>query len=371
MPVSPPPPRLPPLAHLAAFEAAVRLGGYAAAGQAAGVTAGAIRARIRALEAAWEVTLFTALPQGVAPTPEARLLAAEVAQGFARLQRALAPLGAAPLPLGALRAFEAALRCDGFAAAGAQLGVTPGAVAAQIACVEQWAGLPLFTRHPRGVTATDGAGAVAPALSRALASLSGITAATSAAPVRIAALPAVAQLWLAPRLPALRAALPGVRVSVTALERLPDAKRAPYDLALFFAETGGQVLAPDALLPVCAPALAERLKVPADLARLPCLSDSAWAGDWRVWCGAAMPGHPVPRGVEHSLYALAVEEAMAGAGVLMGHRALLDRHLAAGRLVAPVGPEVPVTRALRMTRLRPLRRGSAAARVAVWLLAQA
>ncbi|MCW1933857.1 LysR family transcriptional regulator [Pararhodobacter zhoushanensis] len=371
MPVSPPPPRLPPLAHLAAFEAAVRLGGYATAAQAFGVTPGAIRARVRALEAAWEVTLFSPLPHGVAPTREAGLLAAEVAQGFARLQRALAPLGTAPLPLGALRAFEAALRCDGFAAAGEQLGVTAGAIAAQIARVEDWAGTPLFTRHARGVTATDRAGAVLPALSRALASLSGITAGTGTAPVRIAALPAVAQLWLAPRLPALRTALPGVRVSVTALERLPDAKRAPYDLALFFAETGGQVLAQDALIPVCAPGLAGRFNTPADLAGLPCLSDSAWAGDWRLWAAAAMPGRPVPRGVEHSLYALAVDEAIAGAGVLMGHKALLDRHLAAGRLVAPVGPEVPVARGLRLTRLRPLPRGGAAARVAAWLLAQA
>lgn len=364
MPVAPPPPRLPPLPHLAAFEAAVRLGGYAAAAAELGVTAGAVRVKVRALEGALGVTLFQPLPQGVTPTAEARDLADAVARGLAALLRALAPLGDPPLPLGALRVFEAALKAGGFATAGEALGLSPGAVAAQVRRVEDWAGRPLFTRHARGVTPEAGALAVLPGLSRALSRFNGL--AIGGATVRIAALPAVAQLWLMPRLPALRAALPGVSVSVTALERPPEAKRAPYDLALFFAESGGTLLALDALIPVCAPALAPRLRSAADLTRLPCLSDSSWAGDWRVWA-AALPGRPVPRGVEHSLYALAVAEAMAGAGVLIGHIALLAGALADGRLVAPLGPAVPVAKGLRLTRLRPLPRGGAAARVADWL----
>lgn len=367
MPVAPPPPRPLPLSRLAAFEAAARLGGYAAAAAELGVGAGAARAKVRALEAALGVTLFDALPQGVVPTPAARALAEGVALGLARLERTLAPLGRAPLPLGALRAFEAALRAGGFRAAAEVLGLSPGAVAAQVRRVEDWAGRALFDRHAQGVTARPEALAVLPALSRALAGLNALGV-EGAGPVRIAALPAVAQLWLAPLLPVLRAALPRVTVSVTALERLPEAKRAPYDLALFFAESGGTPLAEDALVPVCAPALAARLRVPGDLRHLPCITDSAWAQDWRTWAAVAMPGQPAPRGVEHSLYALAVAEALAGAGVLIGHTALLAAPLAAGALVAPIGPLVPVSRGLRLTRLRVLRRGSAAAQVAQWLV---
>lgn len=366
MPVAPPPPRLPPLAHLAAFEASVRLGGYAAAAASQGVTPGAVRAKVRALEAALGTALFEPLAQGVAPTPAALVLAESVTQGLARLDRALAPLGPPPLPLGACRAFEAAVRAGGFRAAGEALGMSAGAVSAQVRRVEAWAGRALFRRHPQGVTASPEALAVLPALSRALTALAALGV-EGAAPVRIAALPAVAQLWLAPRLPALRAALPGVTVSVTALERPPEAKRAPYDLALFFADTGGILLVEDALVPVCAPVFAARLATPADLRRLPCLADSAWAQDWRSWAAVAMPGQPPPRGVEHSLYALAVAEAVAGAGVLIGHRALVADALASGALVAPIGPEVPAPRGLRLTRLRPLRRGGAAARVAEWL----
>ena len=365
MSLAPPPPRLPPLAHLATLVAVVQRGGYAAAAQSQGVTAGAVRVKMRALGAALGVALFHPGAQGVTPTPEAEALAEGLVPALARLARALAPLGSDP-PLGALAPFEAALRHGGFTAAAGALGVSPGAVAQQVRRVEDWSGRALFDRHSRGVTPTPEAAAVLPALGDALQGFAPLMATLGAAPVRIAALPAVAQLWLAPRLPALRAAL-GVSVSVTALERPPEAKRAPYDLAVFFAETGGAVLEPDALVPVCAPALAARLRTAADLAGVPILTDAVWSGDWRAWAGVATPGRPAPRGVAHSLYALAVDEAVAGAGVLMGHSALLRRHLAAGTLVAPLMPAVPSPRALRLFRLRPLVRDSAAARVAAWL----
>ena len=365
MSLAPPPPRLPPLAHLATLVAVVRLGGYAAAAQARGVTAGAVRVKIRALEATLGVALIHPVARGVTPTPEAEALVEGVSPILSRLDRDLAPLGTDP-PLGALIPFEAAVRLGGFAAAGQSLGLSAGAVAQQAARFEGWAGHALFRRHARGVTPMPEAVAVQRRLAGALHAIGSVLAGLGPAPVRIAALPAVAQLWLAPRLPALRSAL-GVNVSVTALERPPEAKRAPYDLAVFFAEAGGSVLEADALIPVCAPALATGLRSPADLAGVPILTDSVWSGDWRAWATVAMPGRPVPRGVAHSLYALAVDEAVAGAGVLMGHLALVRRHLAAGTLVAPVPPAVPSPRALRLFRLRPLGRGSAAGRVAAWL----
>ncbi|AMY67461.1 hypothetical protein [Frigidibacter mobilis] len=81
--------------------------------------------------------------------------------------------------------------------------------------------------------------------------------------VHIATLPAIAQLWLSPRLPAIRAALPGVTISITALERPPNLKRAPYDLSLFFRTPDlGRQVASDVVFPVCAPHLAEGLRRP-------------------------------------------------------------------------------------------------------------
>jgi len=367
MPVAPPNPRLPPLSHLAAFEAAARLGGYAAAGAAAGVTPGAIRAKTKALEAALGVTLFAPLPQGVALTPAGERLLASLSPALAALSLGLAPLGSNP-PLQALIGFEAALRLSGFAQAAEAVGVSPGAIAAQVRRVEGWAGRPLFLRSAHGVAPTPQALAVQPDLARALQGLAQAVAETDRAPVRIATLPAVAQLWLAPRLPALRAALPGVTVSITALERLPDSKHAPYDLALFFARIGGVLLAEDALVPVCAPHMAEGLTEVADLTDLPRLTDSVWRGDWRLWQQRAAPGLAgLARSTEHSLYALAVAEAVAGAGVLIGHTALVQPYLDAGTLVAPFDWRVPCDKGLRLVQLRHAEKGRAACRVAAWL----
>lgn len=275
-------------------------------------------------------------------------------------------------PLNALRAFEAAGRLGGFAPAAEELGVTPGAVTAHLKGLEAQLGAPLFERAARGVRLTTLGARVLPEMTAAFDALNAAVQRmqTEAAPelVRIAALPALAQLWLSPRLPGLRAAEPGVRVSITALEAPPEAKRDAHDLYLFYREDArGRVLARDAIFPVCAPAVAARLRGLADLDPEECLSDSAWPGDWPAWAAAAGLQGFRARGPVFSLYALAVEEAMNGAGVLMGHAALVARHLAEGRLVRPFGPEVELPGVLALWPARRLAPGSAAAKVADWL----
>ncbi len=54
------------------------------------------------------------------------------------------------LALNALRAFEAAARLGGFAAAAEELGVTAGAVTAHVKALEEALGAPLFERHAKG-----------------------------------------------------------------------------------------------------------------------------------------------------------------------------------------------------------------------------
>lgn len=99
------------------------------------------------------------------------------------------------------------------------------------------------------------------------------------------------------------------------------------------------VLAEDSLVPVCAPAMAQRLKTPSDLSNECWLYDATWAGDWAVWCSG--PNEiALHSGPAFSLYSLAVDEAQSGAGVLMGHGALLSDRIADGRLVA-LFPAVP------------------------------
>jgi LysR family glycine cleavage system transcriptional activator len=274
------------------------------------------------------------------------------------------------LPLNALRAFEAAARTGGFMLAAAELGVTPGAVTAHVKALEDRLGAALFERNHKGVRLTalgvEAAGMFTEAfdlLTKAEAVLR-----DKAAPqvVHVATLPAIAQLWLSPRLPALRAAAPEISVSITALEAPPNLKRSLHDLSLFPAASGGVLVAGDELFPVCSPSFAPRLRRVEDLGLVPCLSDSAWEDDWDAWL-QAVGAKVAVRGPVFSLYALAVEEAVNGAGVLMGHGPLVAGHLERGTLIAPFAQRVGLTTGLRLWAARPMAKGSAVARVAAFL----
>ncbi|POF32099.1 LysR family transcriptional regulator [Roseibium marinum] len=273
--------------------------------------------------------------------------------------------------LNALKAFEAAARLGGFAPAAEELHVTAGAVAAQIKSLEQEIGAALFVRQARGVSLTplgqralQGFIAAFDMLGEAVRDLK-----RDAAPqkVHIAALPALAQLWLAPRLPAVRERLDGIDISVTALERPPNLKRVPFDLCLFYGSHsphGSIRFAEDELLPVCTPEVARALKKPWDLKQAVCLTDTAWAGDWSTWAEKIMPGEGfAPRGPVFSLYALALQEALSGAGVLMSRRALVAPYLASGALVAPFSKTAPAGEAISLWLLPTSRRGGAAEQV--------
>ncbi|MEB8386245.1 LysR family transcriptional regulator [Rhodobacteraceae bacterium KMM 6894] len=258
-------------------------------------------------------------------------------------------------PLNALRAFEAAARLGGFANAAEELCVTPGAISQHIRALEDWAGTPLFARRSQGVHLTRAGATLLPQFTHAFDEIGlavrALRAAAPAPTVHIAVLPSIAQLWLGPRLPAIRAALPGVKLSISALEGPPNLAREIFDLSLFLrpaeAQAGLKVLDLDALLPVCAPHLADSITAPGDLSAQVLLHDASWAGDWARWAHATGADLPYPdEGPRYTLYALALAEAMAGAGVLMGHSLLVQGALARGDLIAPLQGEVQTGQAL-------------------------
>ncbi|WP_106607085.1 LysR family transcriptional regulator [Shimia abyssi] len=256
-------------------------------------------------------------------------------------------------PITSLRAFEAAARLGGFTRAADELCVTPGAVAQQVKALEAWCGVDLFERHAQGVRLSRVGVEVLPSLSAAFDAMgeavSVLRRATAPGRVHISALPAVAQLWLSPRLPAIRAALADVEISVTALEAPPNLAREPFDLSVFYGEGDGRLIARDEIFPVCAPEVARQLQSIEDLANVPCLADAVWTQDWETWLSGCATQVPLPapvRGPVYSLYALAVEEAVNGAGVLIGHSALVARHLESGALVAPFSRRVTLPRGL-------------------------
>lgn len=240
-------------------------------------------------------------------------------------------------PLNALRAFEAAARHVSFVAASEELSVTPGAVSQHIKTLEGWAGVALFRRNAQGVELTSAGRSLVRDFGLAFDALAAATHRLRNldpdADIHIAALPSVAQLWLPARLGRIRQARPGLNFSVTAMETPPSLSRELFDLSVFFAVPDGSpdqvVLAPDTIFPVCAPHFA---KTPLDA--LPLLHDQTWSDDWTTWSRlSGIPLEDARKGPKYSLYSLAVEEAKAGAGLLMGHACLIGEALASGSLV--------------------------------------
>lgn len=102
------PVRLPPLASLQAFEAAVRHQSYTRAAEELNLTHGAISHHITALEARLGVKLFTRERNRMLPTEHGRLLVAQVRQALGLLERSFAGprvARAAPLKLSVLPSF--------------------------------------------------------------------------------------------------------------------------------------------------------------------------------------------------------------------------------------------------------------------------
>ncbi len=181
---------------------------------------------------------------------------------------------AAPPSLNALRAFEAAARHGGYVAAAQELHVTPAAIGAQVKGLEAWLGRPLFHRRPNGLCLTAEGRAVLPTLTTAFDAVNQAVRVMRAVgrprSLTLAALPCIAQLWLAPRLPALQAAF-DLDVAILTRDDPPDYLREMVDLGLYFGDAApagctSRVLARDDLFPVCAPALAAALRHPRDLA---------------------------------------------------------------------------------------------------------
>ncbi|MCK0141052.1 LysR family transcriptional regulator [Aliiroseovarius sp. F20344] len=242
-------------------------------------------------------------------------------------------------PLNAMRAFEAAARHVSFVAAAEELNVSAGAISQHVKTLEGWAGTPLFRRNAQGVTLTSAGADLLPMFTVAFDELADAThALRNLRPdtdFHIAALPALAQLWLPRRLARVRTLFPQINFSVTAMETPPSLSRELFDLSLFIGvpePAENQIsICRDEIVPVCAPSVLTSFE---DFNHCALLHDQVWIDDWRLWSETVgVKLHSPQKGAHFSLYSLAVEETKAGAGILMGHLPLIEEALASGTLV--------------------------------------
>lgn len=249
-------------------------------------------------------------------------------------------------PLNGLRAFVAAGRQLSFRAAAEELGVTQGAVAQQVRGLEAHLGLRLFLREPRGLALTDDGRRYHAAVSEAFAALTDATAALRAAPSRvtISVTPTFASKWLIPQLSDFTKAHPDIDLRITATERVSSFHSDGIDLAVrqgqppFGASLRADLLFKQDVIAVCSPSLLDPDATPlgaAELSRMTLLHDTHDL--WSRFLDAAFDG-PVEtqRGLRFNQTTLSLDAALAGQGVALASRFLVQRDLEAGRLAQPL-----------------------------------
>ncbi|MDT7686282.1 MAG: LysR family transcriptional regulator, glycine cleavage system transcriptional activator [Pseudonocardiales bacterium] len=121
-------------------------------------------------------------------------------------------------PLPGLHAFEAAARLGSFAAAAAELHLSPAAVSQRIRSLEGYLGVALFERLPRGVRLTDMGLAYLPTVRDLFDELSlattGLFGSTSRQRLTVRVQISYAATWLIPRLPDFCATVPHIDLRI-------------------------------------------------------------------------------------------------------------------------------------------------------------
>jgi len=256
-------------------------------------------------------------------------------------------------PLNSLRAFEAAARHESFKHAADELGVTPAAVSHQVKTLEQFLGVTLFRRLPRGLELTRAAREAQPILRESFdglaAGMARLVAERRKKSLTVSVAPQFAAMWLVPRLEAFDKAHPGIDILIDATSTLANLERDPVDVAIRYGtgEYPGcyvQRLSGDTQFPVCAPDLTRgkgALCKPEDLKRHTLLhvdpqgSGAVWPS-WPMWLKAArVTDVDASKGPRFRQEHLAIRAAIDGQGVALGHDLLVADELAAGRLVRP------------------------------------
>ena len=262
----------------------------------------------------------------------------------------LASLGELSLDL--LRAFEAAARLRSFTAAAAELGTTQPAVSQQIKRLEEQLAIRLFDRIYRGIELTDAGYTLFEAVQGGLRSIDDclglITTQTQHEVLQVSTDFAFAAYWLMPRLHRFHQRYPQVDVSLVTSERSHAMLGPNIDVAVLFGDDRfrqgeSHWLFNEEVFPVCSPRLLSDRTLPLGsdaLLEWPLLHLRGESScQWFDWSGLFralhIPSAPAPGQLRFDNYTLLIQAAIAGQGVAIGWRHLVDALLEQQLLCRP------------------------------------
>ncbi|MBO6508032.1 MAG: LysR family transcriptional regulator [Roseibium sp.] len=253
--------------------------------------------------------------------------------------------------LSGLRAVEAVARLGSIKAAAEELGVTVGAVSQQVQKTEAQLGVQLFERQNRILLPTPHVLAMQPHLTSAMSSLATAVATTQRGredALTISVAPVFAGKWLVWHLKAFNRVCPDVRVRVEATVDLIDPDTSDVDLCIRVGKgpypgLNAEKLLNQRVFPVCSPALAEEIREPADIGKLPIIRDPGQIFSWSTWLDLfGLDESILQDGPTFSDGSLCLDAAIAGQGVFLAWETLAVYAVKSGQVISPF-PQRPAT----------------------------
>lgn len=263
-------------------------------------------------------------------------------------------------PLNALRAFEASARHLSFVKAAEELAVTPAAISHQVKRLEEYLGLPLFRRRPRGLLLGESGQMLLSDLREVFLRLDKamerVVDSDSRGALTLTVAPTFAVMWLIPRLQKFYALHPDIDVRISTSLGLVDFQRDDFDAAIRLGSgrwfgLEAIKLFDESVTPMCSPQLLEgpnAIRSPDDLSKHVLLHNHSMDYDpdaptWHSWLRAAgAKGVDASRGTHFSLPDHGLQASIDGAGVVLGWRFLAAKDVAAGRVVEPFDLTLPL-----------------------------
>lgn len=162
--------------------------------------------------------------------------------------------------------------------------------------------------------------------------------------VRINVPTSFALRWLIPRLSEFQTAFPGIEIRISTTSRKLRYVGSAFDLGVRLSRDPGsrlkfRTLMKDLQLPACSPELLRTRPVEAigDLHHHTLLHSATTRSAWSRWLAVAENSHLTPaRHLEFEHVHLQLQAAVDGLGVAMASLPLIERDLAAGRMVCPI-----------------------------------
>jgi len=252
-----------------------------------------------------------------------------------------------------LAAFDAAARTGSFTAAAKELALTQGAISRQINALEQQLNINLFHRNKQNISLTETGKSYAKDINTALSHIRSATLNLMTNPnggiLNLAILPMFGSRWLMPRLADFLAKHPQITINTISKFSQFDFSKEDAHCAIHFghadwSQANCTFLMAEESVPVCSPNLfkqrnfAQAKNIFINLLSLPLLHIATRPDAWQQWFNE----HGLPtninsqnkahQGMHFEQFSIATNAAIAGLGVALLPRFLIENELIRGEL---------------------------------------